>query len=346
MSQDFVTALRLQLREAAEREARRGPLRRTLPQLRPLVPAGALAAAAVVVVIALSTAGSSTPRPTSPAPHVVARLAIADKGGSLSLGFGSLWSYDAVSGDVLRLSRDGTVVARIPTQSDILDGWLGAGSMWALTEDHLYRIDPRTNRVVARIKLPPPTRWYGGVFPFKDAVWLVSSSDMLNVDLATNRIGRKVSIANAGVAAHAFAADESAFYIVRIDGTLVTLDGRTAKRIALGRIPYEDKLYSAHRGTLIVSAGAGVGVVDSRTGKQAWRSNLGTSRINGVAFGLGAIWVQGTPVSGRDQLWKLDPKTGRVLAALPVPDFGVAGMTVAGGRVWIMSPNGNLTAVR
>jgi hypothetical protein len=81
MTQDFVTTLRLQLREAAEREARRGPLRRALPQGRPLALAGALAA----VVLALVIAGGALRGPDravpTDAPRTSSRFAVADQGG-------------------------------------------------------------------------------------------------------------------------------------------------------------------------------------------------------------------------------------------------------------------------
>jgi PQQ-like domain len=349
VSDDFVTTLRLQLREAAEREARRSPLRRALPRPRPLVLAGAAAAAAAVaLLIALGVAslGPPKPLPTAPAPHVVARLAVADKGGALSTGFGSLWTFDAVSGDVLRLNTDGTVVERIPTESGILDGWAGAGSMWALSGTRLYRIDPRTNRVVAKIELPPPSRWYGGVWAFKDSVWLVSSSDMRPVELAANRLGTKVPVVNAGAEAHGIASDASSFYVVRLDGRVLTLDARTGRRTATVPAPFKGLLYTADDGRLVWGTGSGVALSDAKTGKLLWRTNLGTRTVNAVAFGLGAMWVQGSPVSGRDQLWKLDPRTGEVRAALRMPDFGASGIAVTRDRLWIMSPTGVLTAIR
>jgi hypothetical protein len=346
MTEDFVTTLRLQLREAAEREARRGPLGRAMPQLRPLVLAGALAAAAVVVALVIGTLGTTSPPPATTAPHIVARLAIADKGGALSTGFGSLWTYDAVSGDVLRLNADGTVLARIRTESDILDGWAGAGAMWALTNERLYRIDPKTDRVVARITLPLPTRSHTAVSPFPGAVWVTSPGALVHVDPRTNRIDRSISVVRGGQDPSGGTADETRLFNMYADGTLVTLDARTGRQLHVTRLAVTGFPCVAVGDDVILSSGAGVAAVDSITGKQRWRTDLGVSRVNGAAIGLGALWVQGTPVSGRDQLWKLDPRTGRVLAALPLSDFGVSGMTATRDRLWVMSPSGLLTGVR
>lgn len=346
MSQDFVTTLRVQLREAAEREAHRGPARRALPQARPLLLAGALAAVAVVVALAVGTLGTTKhAAPATRAPHIVARLAIANQGGTLSTGFGSLWTYD--NSGVLRLGADGVIAARIPIRGDINDAYAGAGAMWAVTDDRVYRIDPATNRIVARIPLPPPSRSYGGVFPEPGAVWVANADSALHIDLRTNRIDRSVDLDRGGEAARGFAGEPHRSYMLRRDGLLETLDSRTYRRLALARPQTDGLPVAASHGAVLLQNGAGIATVDARTGKAGWRTNLGTSRINGALYGDGALWVQGTPASGEhDQLWKLDPRTGRVLAALPLPDFGVAGMAATSGRLWIMSQGGRLSAIR
>jgi outer membrane protein assembly factor BamB len=345
MSQDFVTTLRLQLREAAAREARCGPLRRALPSARPLLLTAAVAAAAVAVVLAVGALGTSKrAAPATEALHVVARLAIADQGGALSTGYGSLWTYDNTG--VLRLGPDGSLIARIPIKGDINDAFAGTGGMWALTDDRLYRIDPRTNRIVARIPLPPPSRSFNTVVT-DGAVWVASSDTALQVDLAANRTGRGVSLDRGGEAPSSFAAEPGRVYMLRRDGLLETLDSRTLGRVALTRPQLPDPLAGAAGGDVFQQIGAGIAAADAGTGKLRWRTNLGTRTINGVVSGLGALWVQGTPDNGsRDQLWKLDPRSGRVLAALPLPDFGTSSMVAARGKLWIMSAGGKLTAIR
>src|SRR6201999_190165 len=80
MSKDFVTTLRLQLREAAEREARRGPVRRALPdlRLRPLAVAAALALVLAAIVFAGIRITDHREVPTTVAPTIVARVALVD----------------------------------------------------------------------------------------------------------------------------------------------------------------------------------------------------------------------------------------------------------------------------
>jgi outer membrane protein assembly factor BamB len=345
MSQDFTTTLRLQLREAAEREARRGALRRRMPERRVALVAAALAAAAVVVGLVVSLV--SPPTETVPAhagPRVVTRVDIADQGGDLSSGFGSLWATDTSGAAVVRLNLTGSVAARVAIPGNLIDAYAGAGSVWAVTDDHVYRIDPRTNAIVARIPLPPPTRNYGAVLPFADAVWVLNSGGMLQIDLQTNRIGRKVTFERAGQAARGFAGDPRAIYVRWFDGTLSTLDRHTGREVRNVKPQVDGNPFSAARGIVYEDVGAGVAAVDSRTGKLLWRTNLGTSRVNAMMPGPGALWIQGTPVSGRrDLLWQLDAKTGRVTASLPLSDFGVGGIALTPGRLWILSPGGTLT---
>jgi outer membrane protein assembly factor BamB len=345
MSQDFVTTLRVQLREAAERDAHHGPVRRALPQARPLLLAGALAAVALAVVLAVGTfAGTKHAAPATEAPHIVGRLAIANQGGALSTGYGSLWTYD--NSGVLRLGADGTIVARVPIRGEILDAVAGTGGMWALTGDHVYRIDPKTNRIVARIPLPPPSRNYVSVAPDAGAVWVGSPDSALHIDLRTNKIDRRADLTRGGETARGFSGEPGVWYMLRRDGMLETLDGRTLKRLTVVRAAIDGLPVAASHGVVLLQNGAGVATVDANTGKLRWRTNLGTSRINGALYGNGALWVQGTPASGHDQLWKLDSRTGRVLAALPLSDFGVTGMATTRDRLWIMSQGGRLTAIR
>jgi outer membrane protein assembly factor BamB len=285
--------------------------------------------------------------PTEHAPHVVSRTAPAVSGGSLAPGFGSVWMTDPNTARVLRLGVDGRVTATIPIHGDLLMAETGAGAVWALTDERLIRIDPATNRVTARITLPPPTRSYGGIGVGPGVVWVGNGSELLRVNPRTNTLDKRVSLEHAGQAARGISGDGREFYVLRGDGILVTLDARTGARLAAVRPAVEGLPGIAFGGTVTIGNGSGVAAVDSRTGRLRWRTSLGVSRLNGASFGNGALWIQGTPVSGkRDQLWRLDPRTGRVTSALPLSDFGATGMATTRGLLWIMSPAGVLTRIR
>jgi outer membrane protein assembly factor BamB len=351
MSQDFVTTLGRQLREAAEREARRGPLRRALPEVRwrPLAVAVAVAAAVAAIVLASLHTGARRAVPTTEhAPQVVARLALADQGGPVFPGFGSLWVADpGTPCRVLRVGSDGATEATIPIAGDLFDVSTGAGAVWALTDSRVYRIDPQTNRVTAAIVLPPPTRDHGGVFTAGGYVWVSDFSELLRIDPRTNRIDKRVRLDQEGQPAYGGAVDARGIYDLRRDGKLVTLDPRTGARVRVVTAELPDPPLLASDGAILVQNGSGVAALNSSTGRIAWRTNLGVSRVNGAAYRGGSLWVQGTPTSGdRDQLWRLDPRTGRVTGQLALPDFGVKGMDLFGGKLWIDSAAGTFIVIR
>jgi outer membrane protein assembly factor BamB len=345
MSQDFTTTLGRQLREAAEREATRGRLRVRPPARRTLVVAAALLIAAAFAVAAVSLFPRREVPANEKAPHIVAHVAVTDHGGDLSAAFGSLWTYDSIKSQVLRLSTDGAVTATIPIPGNIDAGAAGDGAMWAMTDSQLYRVDPRTNRIVARVPLPPPSRSFGlGVDT--GAVWIGDGSRLIHLDSATNRFGRPIDIEHGGQASRGTAGGPGRIYVLRSDGQLEIRDGHTGRRLSVARPAVENSPLLGFADSLLVPTSTGVAAIDPGTGRLRWNAPLGTSEINGAAYGLGALWIQGTPASGRDRLWKLDPRSGRVLGTLTLSDFGATGMVIAGGSLWIASPSGNLTAIR
>jgi streptogramin lyase len=62
---------------------------------------------------------------------------------------------------------------------------------------------------------------------------------------------------------------------------------------------------------------------------------------SGIAAGAGAVWV----THGCQGIYRIDPRSGRVTASLPVPDVGGA-IAVAGGLVWVTSYDGYLLRIQ
>jgi hypothetical protein len=166
-----------QLEAAADREAARGRVARGAASTRAALPkwklraAAPLAAGAAVVVLLLVALAPDRPRPQWRAD----RFAVtgADLGAAVA-GHGALWSYDRHSGQLLRLDpRTHRVVARVvlPVPSGDVSLASGAGAVWAVPSaairhsapapahpppGELVRIDPRTDRVAARVSLRAP----------------------------------------------------------------------------------------------------------------------------------------------------------------------------------------------
>ena len=161
MTEDFVTRLGLQLRDAAEREARRSAPARAL-RSRPAVPA--LALGAVVLVLAVAAAalwlrGDDAP-PLPATPTVIAELELTPNPEQIVPAFGSIWIADPVAGTLVRVDPGSrAVLARIPVGSaPFINPQPVGDELWAVNSDsaRLTRIDPRTNRVLARSALRTP----------------------------------------------------------------------------------------------------------------------------------------------------------------------------------------------
>ena len=106
-----------------------------------------------------SSVPPSTKPPASPEPPLNLTVDVP-KPGALISAFGSLWVQEKEDGSVWRID-DGKVVAKIPgvIRSKHL-GWesftldAGLGSVWALGDGSVARIDPDTNKTVSRIEVP------------------------------------------------------------------------------------------------------------------------------------------------------------------------------------------------
>ena len=203
-----------------------------------------------------------------------------------------------------------TVIAKIDTGQPVGLA-AGFGSVWVADhrEETVSRIDPRTNRVVRRIRL--------GVFPADPAagagaVWVpvLEGFRLARVDPRTNRETASVpgiyAAATTGAGAAWALHDEGAtrdwggnwtgHTVVRVD----PLASRIAERIRLRRM-------------------------------------LGN---RGIAFGAGAVWVTVEP----DRVARIDPETNDVVAQIPTggePD----GIAVGEGGVWATLADGRVVRI-
>jgi hypothetical protein len=77
--------------------------------------------------------------------------------------------------------------------------------------------------------------------------------------------------------------------------------------------------------------------INGRTNAITRRVRIGGIGQNGaeLAAGGGALWLAPTPNSGQQQLFRIDPATGRILASIPLP--GECGPMAYGiGHLWIV----------
>src|SRR4051794_29189722 len=292
MSDDFVTRLQYQLREAAERDARRGPVARAATAARwrvvsrpVLVGAVAACALAILVAATLSAVRQSSP-PVEQAVPPDHRLTIEDRGalvtqgGAITPGFGAIWAVDAASGELLRIEPGSDrVLARVPVGDQAFPA-TGAGAVWTAADGRLLKIDPRTNRVTARIPLGLAARTFAIVSARPGVVWVASPMELLRIDPRRNVIERRISLEHARFQAIGFAADQQLLYVQRANGVLLLLDAATGARVATTRIHPDGFLMGAVNGAVVGATAKDVVAVDAGSGRTLWRANLGAERVN------------------------------------------------------------------
>jgi streptogramin lyase len=173
-----------------------------------------------------------------PRTNVVSAAFDVDSPVGLAYGYGSLWVVNHRTARISRLDpRTGmataTIGVRLPGEG-LFEGpeqvAAGLGGVWVTQPDVVTRIDPRTNKVVARIRFPrgsePATFALG-----PDALWVVGVRQIFRIDPRTNRI-----LASARVGKHT-GNDYRGLRRMLVDGSTLWLadgDADTVDRIDVG----------------------------------------------------------------------------------------------------------------
>jgi streptogramin lyase len=363
---EFEARLRLELREAAQREQRRGRVARVVAAGRSLLPAighsalpvAAVAAtiAAAIAVAALFLLSGTEQRAVAP-PEEVAEFAVADTLGGSVAAYGSVWMNDTTRAELLRVDPDSRrVSARLPVRGEVSVA-SGAGSLWALQEGSfparfhfrgpVLRIDPSTNEVTARIPLRTPAgQPFEGieVLSAGDAVWVAGPSGALRIDSRTNRVTRAIAPPGGDVGSD-FALWRGELWALTADGRLLGFDSRTAAK--LSEVPLA--LAQASRplmtaaGALVTTVSGGLARIDPYSGRVQWSRHIG--EVQALTGAGGLIWARS---SGRvqDRLHALEPKTGHVMTSIQLHDFSGAGIVAIEDELWLSTVGGRVVVFR
>jgi streptogramin lyase len=364
---EFEARLRLELREAAEREQRRGRLARFVAAGRSLLPAighSTLPAAAVtatviaaIAVAAIFLLSGPEQRPVAP-PQVVAEFSVADSLGESVAAYGSVWMNDTSRAQLLRVDPDSRrVTARLPVRGQVTMT-SGAGSLWALQEGSpggfgfqgpLLRIDPATGGVTARIRLRAPAgQPFAGeeVLSARGAVWVGGQDGALRIDPRTNRVARTVALPGDFVRSD-FALWRGGLWALTADGRLLRFDTRTGARMGEVRLalPQASRPLETAGDALVTTVSGGLARIDPYSGRVLWSRRLGQDLDTVGTEAGGLIWARS---SGRlrDRLRAIDPDTGRVLTSLELDDFSGAGIAAIDDELWLSTVGGNVVVLR
>ena len=364
MSEDFVTQLRLQLREAALREERRAPVARSIVRARRRLPGAApMAAALVLLLLALAVAlGAVALRgePEPAQPKVVGTFAVAAGLSPLAPGFGAVWTADPIRGEIVRVDpATRLVTARIPAGGEARVA-AGAGAVWALAGDLLYggdkgpvrvlRIDPATNRVVARIPARSPQgKGFGPVDLRVDggAVWVVGVAGALRIDPARDVADAFVSFAGDQAARGAVTGGDSVWTLAA-GGRLRRYDARSGSVVSELHVPApaDSHLFGGRPGTLTLAGGNEIALLEPASGRLLWRAVL-DGEVRYWAGDDDVLWAHVAREPGaRDRLVALDVGSGRERGQVDLPEPGVAGIAKVGRNIWVATPGGKIVVVR
>jgi virginiamycin B lyase len=167
-------------------------------------------------------------------------VTVAKPCAGLAVGFGSLWIPSCGDHTVIRVDAEtGAAQATIAASPADDEGGIavGAGSVWIVTSKDndlaridLVRIDPGTNAVTARIRLPAGS--FDPVFG-NDSIWVSSNTGgtLVRVNPATDKI---VSETPVGPMPRFLTLGAGSIWVLNQgDGTIARVDASTGKRTAL-----------------------------------------------------------------------------------------------------------------
>jgi len=353
MSHDFVTALQLQLREAAEREERRGALRRALAP-RPVL-AGAVAVVLLLALVAVVGGlqwGDRAERQA--APRVVANLPLSSSLGPVAAGFGAVWVVDDAKGRLLRVDpRTRRVVQAIRVAGPLLVG-AGAGAVWVIDEGgSLIRIDPRTNRVTSRLPVREELARRGVEASLPVAIeiadgvpWLVTDRGALRLEPTTGKATGFIKLSDESARSVALA--EDGYWVLTRDARLLRYDldsGRRATELPV-RLNDASGVVPTTVGPLLVANDGRIARVSLSDGKLAWSRQVSAGfTAPGVQIG-DALWIHAVGDATPDRAMAFDVATGATRAATRLPEFGATGAARVGNELWITTPTGKLMVIR
>jgi CubicO group peptidase (beta-lactamase class C family) len=267
---------------------------------------------------------------------------------------------------LLIIAPSRAIVARI-VDDQAIGGTFGTaawadGTLWATADGQIIRIDTRTNRIIAHIKVGDSARVTNHADPWSvvaahGQVWATDRADqaVVQIDPATNRIVRTLPV---GIEAFNLAiVGQTLWTEGGRDGpadqhdTVVRLDLRTGKVVAVlhvGGVLWMGLLATPDAIWLTSWNPARVLRLDPATNKIVASITVGTAPES-LAAGAGAVWVADQATMELD---RIDTRTNTVTARSTLPAYpGYSGevacaeVVVGGGAVWKLDSQSTLVRI-
>ena len=381
---EFETRLRLALREAAEREAKRGRAgraaargRSTLAMTRRSFVPAAAAVLATLLALAVATVfltRSGSQREAVHPPKLVARFALGESLGGTVGAYGSVWVADTGPDRLLRVDPDSRrVTVRLRVEGDVAMAPAG-GTLWALNEgapapatdfrDLLLGVDPRSNDITARLRLRTPSGAdLGGIDLAADqnSLWILGTTMSWHDDDSVGLVrlspqDHRATVAFAlpgGWGRVGIALKRDQLWAITADDRLLRYDANTGETISETRLDLPVSRRDAEPApghlqfaddTLVTSTPEGLAGIDPYSGRVVWRRDLGGT-VSAWTEADGLIWATVSP-QGPDRLVAVQPDDGRVATSVGLDAFGAAGIASVGDELWITTAGGEAVVLQ
>jgi YVTN family beta-propeller protein len=236
------------------------------------------------------------------------------------------------------------------------NGMVGAfGSIWVSSrhQDAVYRIDPTTDAVTARISVGAEPSYFAAD---ADAVWVVESGTdaIARIDPVSGAV-HEVTLGSAAydgpmiaIAAGAVWAATEDPAVVKVDPTKLEVVGRIALPGA-GNTAESEPEFVVTGGYIWVCRRIGSGDIGGIRRYDVKTLKLVDTLLadqDPTLFGLGVdgstVWVDASGgASATGPLLQLDAKSGAVLRRVPRPTGGYGGPVLTNGRLWLDDPMPN-----
>lgn len=353
---DYVSELRRDLVEAAERQQHRGRAGRVARPLHPrawspTALAGAVAVAVAVVAVVLTLTTLAPPPKPSDA-KVVATVRLGGQPRGAVLAGGSLWIAD-FEGSVLRLDpATHRVRARIPLGGAPTSVAADRGVVWVLSDDtappgtsrsHLFKLDSRSGRILSRV---PVNGTGGSVAVGAGGVWLIANvhaADIERIDPGGSH-RRTAFFPNLG-AQELVVTGQSVWTrgdlgVIEIDAASGRVAGQVRGIASAGVIGSTRTLLADRDGAWVVSPAEGR-LYRVESGRITRRIAVGDT-AGAMARVGGAIWVSARRGAGGGyEIVRVDPEDGKVTQRVGF-GFHVPQTLVPVGKdhLWVITSDG------
>jgi hypothetical protein len=230
--------------------------------------------------------------------------------------------------------------ATIHLASAVVDLAAGDGALWVSGFGVVYRVDPASGRVVARIRTPGIAE-DGSIALGGGSVWVtagIGAGGVYRVDPLTGRVAASIHL---GGSPMGIAVGAGRVWVTRPlqgPGQLLRIDPLTDRvagpPVKVGPGPGQ-VIYGLHAVWVQNTSPSSVMRVGPATGRVATIG--GADAVSASGFSVGAIATSYGSLwsASGDVLERLNPGTGAIAASIPIPR--AQAVAVGSGEVWVLS---------